>query len=472
MIKQLALCALLCTPVCTAIAQTDQEKTTAYYNKLKASGDVARLAYFFSQMPKGGDLHHHYSGSVYLETYLDWCKDKGKYIDSFKYSIVDDTAADRISIDALRKNALHYRNLMSLWSTADFYNHSAPQVPPDQHFFNTFGFFSPISGNFKAGLAELKRRALQENVQYIETMLSSVSVSIKSTTYNASLYRHLATRDENGLTALFDSIRTSLAKIAIDTAVTNYISALRDARTGIDDGNFTMRYQTYANRLKDPSTVFISIYAAFCVAATDTNIVGVNFVGAENDPVSMKDFWLHMRMFRYFKSLPQFEKIHLALHAGELAPGMTRPEDMGYHIYESLTIAGAERIGHGVDLPYEDAQAILTHMAAKKNAIEINLTSNEFILGIKNERHPINMYHDGGVPLTISTDDAGVSRSSLTEQYIMLAERYTFTYPQIRSFVLNSIEHSFMNPYMKTHHKALLQRRFAAFEKMVAGMSK
>lgn len=31
----------------------------------------ASLFAFFSSMPKGGDLHHHYSGSVYAETYAD-----------------------------------------------------------------------------------------------------------------------------------------------------------------------------------------------------------------------------------------------------------------------------------------------------------------------------------------------------------------------------------------------------------------
>lgn len=471
MIKQLVLSALLFATASSAMAQdADLQKTSAYYDKLKASNDVAKLTWFFAQMPKGGDLHHHYSGAVYLETYLDWCKAQGKFIDSFTYRIIKATDTNCISVDALRKNAVHYRNLMSLWSTADFFNHGALQVPPDQAFFNTFGYFGSISGNYKAGLAELKHRAQQENVQYIETMLASVSTTVTSTTYNAELYQHLETRDENGLDELFTKLKNSLDDAAISAAVRTYTDRLADARKGIDDATFTMRYQTYAVRLMDPSSVFISTYAAFRAAVADTSIVGVNFVGAENGYVAMKDFWLHMCMFRYFKSLREFKDVHLALHAGELAPGMTKPEDMGYHIYESLTIAGAERIGHGVDLPYEHAAEILAHMAANKKAIEINLTSNEFILGIKNNHHPINMYHDGAVPLTISTDDAGVSRSSLTEQYTMLAERYTFSYPQIKQFVFNSVEHSFMSAEMKEKNKKMLQQRFTDFEKKMAGM--
>jgi adenosine deaminase/adenosine deaminase CECR1 len=39
-----------------------------YFNKIR--NNEAALTAFFSMMPKGGDLHHHYSGSVYAETFL------------------------------------------------------------------------------------------------------------------------------------------------------------------------------------------------------------------------------------------------------------------------------------------------------------------------------------------------------------------------------------------------------------------
>jgi adenosine deaminase len=52
--------------------------------------------------------------------------------------------------------------------------------------------------------------------------------------------------------------------------------------------------------------------------------------------------------------------------------------------------AGADRIGHGVDIAFEtEALRTLDYMAAQKIAVEINLTSNEFILGVK----------DGSIPL-------------------------------------------------------------------------
>ena len=101
-------------------------------------------------------------------------------------------------------------------------------------------------------------------------------------------------------------------------------------------------------------------------------------------------------------------------------------------------------------------------------AVEINLSSNEFILGVKGNDHPVNLYYDAGVPIVISTDDMGVSRNNLTSQYLLLASRYHFTYKQIKSFAFNSIAYSFLKPDEKTALEAELAKRFGVFEAMIA----
>ena len=50
--------------------------------------------------------------------------------------------------------------------------------------------------------------------------------------------------------------------------------------------------------------------------------------------------------------------------------------------------------------------------------------SNEFILKVKESRHPLKLYKEFGVTIVISTDDAGILRTNMTEQYAMLAKRY------------------------------------------------
>ena len=77
----------------------------------------------------------------------------------------------------------------------------------------------------------------------------------------------------------------------------------------------------------------------------------------------------------------------------------------------------ADRIGHGVDVMYEDRPYdLLKHMADKGVLVETNLTSNKVILGVEGKAHPFATYRKLGVPVALSTDDEGVSRIDLTHE--------------------------------------------------------
>src|SRR5690606_28969984 len=80
-------------------------------------------------------------------------------------------------------------------------------------------------------------------------------------------------------------------------------------------------------------------------------LVGVNIVAPENDETAMGDYWLHMQMYKFCHQ--QYPDVVYAMHAGELALGMVEPEQLTWHISDAIYTAGAKRIGHGVDIPYE-----------------------------------------------------------------------------------------------------------------------
>ena len=155
------------------------------------------------------------------------------------------------------------------------------------------------------------------------------------------------------------------------------------------------------------------------------------------------------------------------MHAGELTLGLVQPEELTWHINSAVYTAGANRIGHGVDLAYEkNNYELLRYMAKNKIAIEINLTSNEFILKVKENRHPFTLYKEFGVPIVISTDDAGILRTNLTEQYVLLAKRYPqVSYKDIKEYVYNSIRFAFIEE-SKVKEQVLddLDYRFKKFE--------
>ena len=162
--------------------------------------------------------------------------------------------------------------------------------------------------------------------------------------------------------------------------------------------------------------------------------------------------------------------VKFALHAGELTIGLVEPEDLTWHINAAVRDAGAHRIGHGVDMAFEhQAYELLNYMRQQSVAIEINLSSNEFILNVSHDAHPISLYREAGVPIVICTDDAGILRTSISEQFVLLANRYPeITYQEIKQYVYNSIQYSFIEePLVKQTITTQLEQAFQAFESRI-----
>jgi hypothetical protein len=93
----------------------------------------------------------------------------------------------------------------------------------------------------------------------------------------------------------------------------------------------------------------------------------------------------------------------------------------------------------------EDRAIDLLHEMASKNVlVEICLTSNDSILGVKDNDHPLPVYLHYGVPVALATDDEGVSRSDLTRDYVGAVEGYGLSYTDLKRMARQSLEHSFL----------------------------
>jgi len=481
----LALASLLVWQGASAAGQgasADLAATRRIYEALIAgpAPRLAELTLFTTLLPKGADLHHHYSGAIYAETYLDrvaaqqWCVftagDKALGIEAYTVSTAPQSLPPAaralcLSADAVRQDGVLYRELLQRWSDKDFDNHGHDQPPPDQQFFETFGYFGPMAGiGYHDGLRSLKARALAENVGYLETMLRGAPVLDKP-----ELNAALAPLNASG-NAEFGRAFDALARDAdVAAAIQSYLALLDDAAAGLDDDRFRLRFQSYVSRNNPPATVFAGLYAAFASAAQGRRVVGVNIVGPENGVVAMRDYALHMQMIGFLHA--RWPQVRLALHAGELALGMVPPEGLRSHIHDAVLVAGAHRIGHGVDIAHEDdAPALLALMRSRAVAVEINLSSNAFILGVRDAAHPLSLYRAFGVPYVISTDDAGVSRSSQSAEYLLYTSRYKPGYDELKRVVRDSIRFAFLSDVEKREELARLDRRFAEFEHRIAGM--
>ena len=135
----------------------------------------------------------------------------------------------------------------------------------------------------------------------------------------------------------------------------------------------------------------------------------------------------------------------ITLHAGEIVMGLVPPEDLGWHIREAIEVAGARRIGHGIDIFYDKhSLQLMEHMAKQDIMVEINLTSNDVILGVKDNQHPFNAYRKYKVPMAFSTDDEGVSRIDLTHEYQRAVETFDLSYADLKYYSRNALAYSFL----------------------------
>ncbi|MVM41348.1 adenosine deaminase [Spirosoma sp. HMF3257] len=476
MISRVLICLLLTINSTTVFSQNVSD----YFEKIR--NDNASLTAFFSQMPKGGDLHHHYSGSIYAETFINYVVQHDFVINRKTLKVSDKVipGGDWVNFSTLENEGTlpdYKQKLIQKWSIKD-YNHI--DYPSDKLFFETFSNFGSVSrAELDKGLLEIKNRAIKENVSYIETLFVYPSCEKKLddlAKFGTILRVHQAKKDTADCLHLLDSLYTLIHARGVQECAVEFnnqtLSKLHNGLT-IDDAQFTMRYQSYVVRTLEPIEVFKSMIVAFESAANSPLVVGVNIAAPEDNEIALSDYWLHMVMFKLCHA--KYPTVKYSLHAGELALGLVKPEELTWHINSAVHIAGANRIGHGVDIAYEaNCYDLLHYMSKQKIAVEINLFSNEFILKIKDDKHPINLYKNFNVPMVICTDDAGVLRTNHTDQFVLLAQRYKqLSYNDIKNFVFNSIHYSFIEE--ETVRKALLTdltRRFAKFEKSIPGIRK
>ncbi len=91
-----------------------------------------------------------------------------------------------------------------------------------------------------------------------------------------------------------------------------------------------------------------------------------------------------------------------------------------------------------------DPESLLRLIAQKNVLVEVCLTSNDVILNVTGTHHPLPIYLKFGVPVALATDDPGVSRGDITQEFERAAETYHLKYQDLKKFARASIEYSFL----------------------------
>lgn len=404
--------------------------------------DPARLYPFLRAMPKGGDLHSHLSGAVYAESFLAWADEDGLCVERAMLTLAAppcDADAGRPTAAAARTDAGLRSALIDAFSTRNY----RPEVENGhERFFSTFDRFGAVTNGREGDmLAETQARAASGNVRYLELMntIGGLPPLFFSVPWNDDLDAMRQGLLDGGLAAHVEDVRRTL----------DATEARRDAVLGCDGPSpdagcaVEVRWLYQVLRAFPRHAVFSMILTGFELADRDDRVVGFNLVQPEDDRVAMEDYSLHMRIIGHLGRL--YPDVRVTLHAGELWEGLVPPEGLRFHIREAVEVAGARRIGHGIDVLHEDdPYGLLRRMARDRVMVEINLTSNDVILGVSGAEHPLATYLEYGVPVALSTDDEGVSRSEMTLEYVRAVQDQGVDYATLRAMARNSLEYAFV----------------------------
>jgi adenosine deaminase len=426
----------------TKSAASPELRAERYMQSIR--GNTALLTEFLREMPKGADLHYHLSGGIYAETMIGWAADAKLCVETTTTQLVKppcNEAAGNVSVENAFNDPVLYRKIVDGWSMR---NWQLSGQSGHDHFFDSFGKFG-LSGDGHTGdmLAEVARRAALNHELYQELMFTADDGRVAAVGKQVGWIDDFKTMRETLLAnGLIDAVKVGRKNIDADEKQRD-----SDLQCGSEKAEpackITQRYIYQVLRGLPKQMVFAQILAGFELASRDPRVVGFNLVMPEDYYVPMHDYDLHMRIIDFLK--PLYPKVHIALHAGEIAPGLVPPAGLNFHVKEAVEKGHAERIGHGVDVMDEDgAIDLLKEMAKRKVMVEINLTSNDVILGVKGKDHPLAAYMKYGVPVALSTDDEGVARSELTDEYLRAAVDQSLTYSQLKMLDRTSLEHAFI----------------------------
>lgn len=415
---------------------------------------------FLREMPKGGDLHNHLGGAVYAEDLIDYAAQDKLCLDRATMTAIKgecdascESWGPRPAIACAHRDPDFYNSVIDAWSMR---NWERGRESGHDHFFATFVKFDlPFQNHVSNEIGRALQHAGADHLQYLELMHTVGGMQSAALGAKLGWNPDFASMREKLLSSgLGDAVAAARQELDRDNAV---IREKLGCSSGSPGGapplrpdvnqppgcDVTLRYLYQVLRGLPPEQVFAQILTGFELASADPRVVGLNLVMPEDWYIPMRDFDLHMRMLDYLHGI--YPKVHISLHAGELALGLVRPEDLAFHIRHSIELGHAERIGHGTSVMNEhNAVKLLHEMADRKILVEICLTSNATILGVKGNDHPLPIYRNYHVPVALATDDEGVSRSDMTHEYLRAFETYNLSYTDLKQMARESLEHSFL----------------------------
>lgn len=130
------------------------------------------------------------------------------------------------------------------------------------------------------------------------------------------------------------------------------------------------------------------------------------------------------------------ESLHITIHAGENQPVS--------NIWEAAYDLNADRIGHGLTLV--DNKKLMRRFRDRNIFVELCPSSNYQIssFGSGSKDYPLREFLEAGIKATLNTDNTGISRTTITNEYLFMTRETQLTKLEVLQLLRNSFQAVFL----------------------------
>src|SRR5208337_2600184 len=303
------------TLAATRPVASDEARTARYFESIRKNPNL--LLAFLREMPKGGDLHNHLTGSTYAESYIQWGADDGDCVDpKTLYFTAPPCVAPAVPVANAFASTSLYGSIIDALSMRNW--QYSGQSGHDR-FFSVFGRFAQATYNTTdKALAETAARAASQHEVYQELMFTPAGKDADALAVSVGWDDDFARLQQKLIDAGLPQMLATASE-QIKAAEISRNKLLHCGTPRADPGcQVEQRYLAQVSRGRSKEVVFTEMLTGFLMAGADPKLVpptphmvGLNLVMPEDWYVPMHDFSLHMRMLNFLHE--RYPHVHIAL---------------------------------------------------------------------------------------------------------------------------------------------------------------
>lgn len=444
------------------------EKMLQILGENEVSTDL--LKWFFTKLPKGGDLHMHMEGSFPPKTLRHLAIKYNLYYDRSEKMFFPGEVKKKNCVYSKNMSSEEWEEIFNLISIRDI---SKGSKQANKKFFIAFRLIGSILDNvpIPEQVRIMKKNARRQNIGYDEIM-GELAKTPKPAGFENIFPKEI--NDENlekafnhlmqsgyidqyieESTALLNACEQDVFEMEFDfDQLLEYFEYLeKQFLLWLEEGpesnqeiNFDFPVQIGYNlevmRNRPNGDFFASAAAAMAVAQNDPRVFGFTVDGPQHEAIASDNFLAQMKIIEWLKK--RYPDVNITYHALEVNERLSTMEEMQEELWNIFKYVDPKRVGHVTALSESrNPPGLLKHLKANHIGVEVCLSSVQVTTGVKPKKNPIFLILQSEIPVTLNSDDEGLTFSNLSREFLK-AYKCGISYKDITIMIRSSLHYSFL----------------------------